>query len=59
MGKSRNEAPDLLRTEIEFADHAAGAATIQAMFGIGPELLRVAVRRAGGPALTACTTEPP
>ncbi len=31
--------PDLLRTEIEFADHAAGAAQIDAMFGVGPELL--------------------
>lgn len=33
-------APDLLRTEIEFSGHAAGAAQIQAMFGVGPELLR-------------------
>ncbi len=32
--------PDLLRTEIEYSDHAAGAAQIKAMFGIGPELLR-------------------
>jgi kynurenine formamidase len=32
--------PDLLRTEIEYSDHAAGAATIQAMLGVGPELLR-------------------
>jgi len=32
--------PDLLRTEIEFADHAAGAAQIKAMFGVGSELLR-------------------
>ena len=32
--------PDLLRTEIEFADHAAGAAQIRAMFGVGSELLR-------------------
>ena len=31
--------PDLLRTEIEFADHAQGAAQIKAMFGVGPELL--------------------
>src|SRR5579884_1631217 len=34
------EAPDLLRTEIEYSDHVAGAASIQAMFGVGPELLR-------------------
>jgi kynurenine formamidase len=34
------EAPELLRTEIEFADHAAGARDIEAMFGVGRELLR-------------------
>ena len=34
------DTPDLLRTEIEFSDHAAGAAQIKAMFGVGPELLR-------------------
>jgi kynurenine formamidase len=34
------ETPDLLRTEIEFSDHAAGAAQIKEMFGVGPELLR-------------------
>jgi hypothetical protein len=33
-------APDVLRTEIEFVDHAGGAAQIAAMFGVGPELLR-------------------
>jgi kynurenine formamidase len=32
--------PELLRTDIEFSDHVAGAQTIQAMFGVGPELLR-------------------
>jgi kynurenine formamidase len=37
---SPDTLPDLLRTEIEFSDHAAGAAQIQAMFGVGPELLR-------------------
>jgi kynurenine formamidase len=37
---SPSELPELLRTEIEFSDHAAGAATIQAMFGVAPELLR-------------------
>ena len=31
---------ELLRTDIEFSDHAAGAAQIAAMFGVGPELLR-------------------
>ena len=34
------DAPDLLRTEIEFADHRAGAEQIAQMFGVGPELLR-------------------
>jgi kynurenine formamidase len=34
------ETPDLLRTEIEFSDHAAGAAAIHEMFAVGPELLR-------------------
>jgi kynurenine formamidase len=32
--------PAMLGTEIEFGDHAAGAAQIGAMFGVGPELLR-------------------
>ncbi|MCW3021789.1 MAG: cyclase family protein [Conexibacter sp.] len=32
--------PDLLRTDIEYEDHAAGAAAIEAMLGVGPELLR-------------------
>jgi kynurenine formamidase len=34
------EAPDLLRTEIQYDDHAAGAAAIENLFGVGPELLR-------------------
>jgi len=34
------ELPDVLRTDIEFSDHAEGAAAAAAMFGIGPELLR-------------------
>src|SRR3954467_13110406 len=34
------ETADLLRTEIEFADHAAGADAIRDLFGVGPELLR-------------------
>jgi kynurenine formamidase len=37
---SPSELPDLLRTDIEYEDHAAGAATIEAMLGVGPELLR-------------------
>jgi kynurenine formamidase len=34
------EAPDLLRTEIEYVSHAEGAATIETMFGVRPDLLR-------------------
>jgi kynurenine formamidase len=34
------EIPEPLRTEIEYVDHAGGAAQIQALFGVGPELLR-------------------
>ena len=37
---SASELPDLLRTDIEYEDHAAGAATIETMLGVGPELLR-------------------
>jgi kynurenine formamidase len=33
-------APDMLRTEIEFVDHAGGAEHIAQMFGVGRELLR-------------------
>jgi kynurenine formamidase len=34
------ELPDLVRTELDFADHERGAQDIKAMFGVGPELLR-------------------
>lgn len=34
------EVPQPLRTEIEYRDHVAGAADIQAMFGVGSDLLR-------------------
>ena len=34
------ETPELLRTEISFSDHAAGAHTIETMFGVAPRLLR-------------------
>ena len=34
------ELPDVLRTDVSFDDHAAGAATIETLFGVGPELLR-------------------
>jgi kynurenine formamidase len=33
-------APEPLRTDIDFVDHAGGAAQIAAMFGVGRELLR-------------------
>ena len=32
--------PDVLRTEVEFSDHRQGAAVIEELFGVGPELLR-------------------
>lgn len=31
---------DVLRTEVEFSDHAEGAEVIGGLFGVGPELLR-------------------
>jgi kynurenine formamidase len=34
------ELPEVLRTEIEFDDHAAGAAAIEGLLGVPPELLR-------------------
>ena len=34
------ETPEVLRTEIAFHDHADGAQAIEALFGVGPELLR-------------------
>jgi kynurenine formamidase len=37
---SGDELPDLLRTQIDYSDHAAGAEQIEAMFGLGRELLR-------------------
>src|SRR3954447_13644273 len=37
---SPSELPELLRTDIEYSAHAEGAAVIEAMFGVGPELLR-------------------
>lgn len=37
---SPESTPELLRTDIQFADHVAGAAQVNEMFGIGPELLR-------------------
>jgi kynurenine formamidase len=40
IAPSPRELPDLLRTDLEFEDHAAGAATIETMFGVPPRLLR-------------------
>jgi kynurenine formamidase len=40
ISASPAEVPEPLRTEIEYRDHAAGAADIEAMFGVGPDLLR-------------------
>lgn len=34
------ELPDLLRTDVTYDDHAVGAALIEMLFGVGPELLR-------------------
>jgi kynurenine formamidase len=34
------ELPDLLRTDIDYADHAQGAQAIEAMLGVPPRLLR-------------------
>jgi kynurenine formamidase len=37
---SPQSTPELLRTEIAFVDHTAGATQVKEMFGVGPELLR-------------------
>jgi kynurenine formamidase len=38
--QSPPETPDPLRTDIEYADHAAGAAQIETLLGVPPRLLR-------------------
>src|SRR5215211_5988013 len=38
--RSPAELPEILRTDIEYSDHAQGAQQIAALFGVGPELLR-------------------
>ena len=38
--QSPSELPDVLRTDIEFMDHAAGAAQIEALLGVPAHLLR-------------------
>jgi kynurenine formamidase len=40
IAPSPRELPDLLRTDIEYEDHARGAQAIKGLFGVGPELLR-------------------
>jgi kynurenine formamidase len=40
ISASPSELPDLLRTDIEYSDHAEGAKTIEAMLGVAPALLR-------------------
>jgi kynurenine formamidase len=40
ISASPPEVPDLLRTEIEFVDHAQGASDIEAMLGVPADLLR-------------------
>jgi kynurenine formamidase len=40
IAPSPPELPELLRTDIAYEDHAAGAAAIEGMFGVGGELLR-------------------
>lgn len=34
------DAPDVVRVDVEYSPHAEGARQIEAMFGVGPELLR-------------------
>ncbi|HEX5689226.1 MAG TPA: cyclase family protein [Roseiflexaceae bacterium] len=40
IAPSPEGTPQFLRTKIEYGDHAAGAAQIQALLGVPPELLR-------------------
>jgi kynurenine formamidase len=40
ISPSPDAVPELLRTEVEYADHAAGAAEVERLFGVGSELLR-------------------
>jgi kynurenine formamidase len=38
--QSPPDMPEMLRTDIEFADHADGAVQVEALFGVPPRLLR-------------------
>jgi kynurenine formamidase len=40
ISQSPPELPDILRTDIEFSDHAAGADQVEALFGVPRRLLR-------------------
>ena len=40
IANSPPETPEFLRTEIDYTDHAGGAATIEQFFGVTPDLLR-------------------
>jgi kynurenine formamidase len=40
IAPSPGDLPEPLRTDVEYSDHAEGAAQIAALFGVGPELLR-------------------
>ncbi|MDQ6915331.1 MAG: cyclase family protein [Actinomycetota bacterium] len=40
IGPSPPDTPEPLRTEIAYADHAAGAAAVEGLFGVPPRLLR-------------------
>ena len=40
IGPSPLDTPEMLRTDIEFQDHAGGAAAAQMLFGLPPHLLR-------------------
>ena len=40
IASTPSDAPPLMRVEIEYSDHAAGAQAVEAMFGVPPRLLR-------------------
>src|SRR5437588_9051877 len=40
IAQSPAELPEPLRTDIAYSDHAAGAAAVEALFGVPPQLLR-------------------
>ena len=40
ISQSSPDLPDALRTDIEFSGHEAGAAQVEQLLGVPPELLR-------------------